>query len=64
LIGKGLVKNVVEAKYKKGQIFRVGIEFTDIIEDDVSSLLNEINRRMREVKKMSSSHDDFDCGAF
>jgi PilZ domain len=62
MTGKGLVKNVMEANYTKGKIFRVGIEFTEVVENDISCILNEINRRMREVKRRPLSGGAFDCG--
>ncbi|HTZ10776.1 MAG TPA: PilZ domain-containing protein [Candidatus Margulisiibacteriota bacterium] len=62
LLGRGLVRNANEVKHGKRHIFRVGIEFVDVVDNDISCILNEINRRMRERKKKPVSDGGFDCG--
>ncbi|MFA5155922.1 MAG: PilZ domain-containing protein [Candidatus Omnitrophota bacterium] len=64
LRGKAVVKNITELKHRHGQFFRIGVEFTDVNGRDVTTLLNEIQHKMRQMEKRIIAEDPRDYGPF
>lgn len=64
LTGKAVVRNIAEIKHRQKQLFRVGVEFTDVNTRDISTLLNEIQHQMRQKEKRIVAGESSDYGPF